>query len=176
MEFDQEEWNSFVLERGVVGLFEQEKVLKSKRKSNWYVNWRLDDLWALEKVANFIVAFAKSKGLEPDTFYGVPEGATRLANFAQIAYAKESDNYGPGSHVLPMGRGKPKDHGDAARLVPGRSYLRFTVLPWASAQGRFFIRDIHQSESNAAALPPSIRSLSSSPIVDCSTVSLAASA
>ncbi len=111
--FDQEEFNGFVLEEGILGLFEKDKVLKSKRTSKWYVNWRLNDAFKLERVGKFVVALAKDIGLEPDMFYGVPEGATRLGLLAQLAWAKQSGNYGPGTHILPMGRGKTKDHGDA---------------------------------------------------------------
>ena len=44
--------------------------------------------------------------------YGVPEGATKLGILAQYFWAKSRPNFGPGSHPMPMGRGKPKEHGD----------------------------------------------------------------
>jgi len=47
----------------------------------------------------------------PDCFYGVPEGATKLAIITQYKWAKSRPSFGPGSHVVPMGRAKPKDHG-----------------------------------------------------------------
>lgn len=113
-EFKQEEFNKFELDNSIIGLFEKEVTLKSKRKSRWYVNWRnpLEDVYLREVTANYVLSFVNKIGLEVDTFYGVPEGATKLGLKCQDLNAKNSENYGPGSHALPMGRGKPKSHGD----------------------------------------------------------------
>lgn len=117
--FNQEEFNKFVLDNNVVGFFEQPIKLKSGRMSNWYVNWRniAGDVFLLNQLAEYVTAFTKEAftkdlGLHPNCFYGVPEGATKIGLFTQDKWAKESPNYGPNSHVLPMGRGKPKEHGD----------------------------------------------------------------
>jgi orotate phosphoribosyltransferase len=53
----------------------------------------------------------KKNNLQVDTFYGVPEGATKLGIITQYKYAKQSPSFSKGSHVLAMGRAKPKDHG-----------------------------------------------------------------
>lgn len=111
--FNQEDFNRFVLNNNVIGFFEQPIKLNSGRMSNWYVNWRTvsEDVFLLDRLTEYVIAFTKSLGLEPDSYYGVPEGATKLGLFAQFRWAKESPSYAPNSHVLPMGRGKPKDHG-----------------------------------------------------------------
>ena len=64
-------------------------------------------------MANYVIAFAKDNGLEVDTFYGVPEGATKLGVVSQYLFAKQKEDYAKGSAVLAMGRAKPKDHGAA---------------------------------------------------------------
>ncbi|MBL7148015.1 MAG: hypothetical protein ISS82_04275 [Nanoarchaeota archaeon] len=112
-EFNQEEFNQFVLNNNVIGFFEEPKILKSKRKSCWYVNWRLNDVFLIEQLSDHVINFTKSLGLNPDCFYGVPEGATKLGVITQFKWAKRSSNYGKGSHTLPMGRGKSKEHGEA---------------------------------------------------------------
>lgn len=111
--FNQEQFNSFILDNDIVGFFEQPIKLKSGRMSNWYVNWRnvAEDVFLLDKLTDYIIAFTKDLGLEPDCFYGVPEGATKLGVLTQYKWAKESPNYAPHSHALPIGRGKPKEHG-----------------------------------------------------------------
>jgi orotate phosphoribosyltransferase len=111
--FNQEEFNRFVLENNVVGFFEEPIKLKSGRMSNWYVNWRniAKDVFLLDKLTDYVIAFTEDLGLEPDCFYGVPEGATKIGVLTQYKWAKKAPNYSPGSHVLPMGRGKPKNHG-----------------------------------------------------------------
>lgn len=113
MDYSSESFNKFVLDNNVVGFFEEPIELKSGRISNWYVNWRnvAGDVFLLNQLAEYVTAFTKDLGLHPDCFYGVPEGATKVANRAQFLLAESSPNYGPGSHVLPMGRGKPKEHG-----------------------------------------------------------------
>ncbi len=111
--FDQGEFNRFALENNVVGFFEKPIKLKSGRMSNWYVNWRnvAEDVFLLDRLTDYIIAFTEDLGLEPDCFYGVPEGATKTGILTQYKWARRSPDYGPGSHALPMGRGKPKEHG-----------------------------------------------------------------
>ena len=112
--FNQEEFNRFILENNVVGFFEEPIRLKSGRMSNWYVNWRniAEDVLLLDKLIDYVITFTENLGLEPDCFYGVPEGATKLAIITQYKWAKAQADYGPGKYVLPMGRGKPKEHGE----------------------------------------------------------------
>ena len=62
-------------------------------------------------LSDYLISFVKSKGLEVDTFYGVPEGATKLGIISQFKLAKSSEKFSKGSHVLAMGRAKPKEHG-----------------------------------------------------------------
>ena len=68
----------FILERNVVGFFEKAIELRSGRMSNWYVNWRdvSADVFSLENLSEFVLSFTDCLELEPDCFYGVPEGAT----------------------------------------------------------------------------------------------------
>jgi len=112
--FNQEEFNQFILENKVIGFFETPITLKSGRPSHWYVNWRnvAEDVFLLDKLTDFVIDFVEDLDLKPDCFYGVPEGATKLGILTQYKFARKSKNYGLGSHTLPMGRGKPKDHGD----------------------------------------------------------------
>jgi orotate phosphoribosyltransferase len=56
--------------------------------------------------------FVTDNEIEVDTFYGVPEGATKLGVITQYHWAQTQKNYAKGSHVLAMGRVKPKKHGD----------------------------------------------------------------
>jgi len=114
MVFSKEEFNKFILENNVVGFFEKPITLKSGRESHWYVNWRTvsEDVYLTDKLTDFIISFVKKQKLNPDCFYGVPEGATKLAIITQFKWAKKQKDYAPGRYALPMGRGKPKEHGD----------------------------------------------------------------
>jgi len=113
-QFDQKGFNDFVLDNNVIGFFKEPIKLVSGRMTNWYVNWRnvAEDVFLLDKLTDFVTSFTKEKGLEPDCFYGVPEGATKLGVLTQYKWAKNSSNFSSGSHILPMGRAKPKDHGE----------------------------------------------------------------
>ncbi len=112
--FNQQKFNQFIIENNVIGFFQQPITLKSGRKSHCYVNWRnvSNDVFLMDRLTDFVIDFVKDKNLQPDCFYGVPEGATKLAILVQYKWAKKSPLYGPFSHILAMGRGKPKDHGD----------------------------------------------------------------
>ena len=111
--FDQEKFDQFILENGIIGFFKDPLKLKSGRFSHWYVNWRTvaEDAYLLDQLTDFVIAFIKSKKLNPDTFYGVPEGASKLGVLTQYKWAKSQKKFARGSHVLAMGRGKAKDHG-----------------------------------------------------------------
>jgi orotate phosphoribosyltransferase len=117
--FNQAAFDSFILENKVIGFFEKPITLKSGRQSFWYVNWRTvsEDAFLLDTLSDFVISFLQgliAKGhvkVAPDTLYGVPEGATKVALLAQLKWARLSGHFKPGSHVLAMGRGKPKEHG-----------------------------------------------------------------
>jgi orotate phosphoribosyltransferase len=109
--FDQDGFNNLALE--ALGFNMEGIILKSGRKSNWYVNWRnaTKDAFTLDILSDYVISFTKQLGLNPDCFYGVPEGATKLAIVTQFKWARDSNMYAPGSHAMPMGRGAPKSHG-----------------------------------------------------------------
>lgn len=111
--FNQEEFNNFIAENNVYGFFDEAITLKSGRESHFYVNWRtvVEDAYLTDKLADYVISFAKDNGLDVDTFYGVPEGATKLGIITQYKMAKNSSQFSKGSHILSMGRAKPKDHG-----------------------------------------------------------------
>jgi len=112
-EFNQEEFNKFIEESGVYGFFKEAITLKSGRQSHFYANWRtvVGDVFLTEQLANYVIAFAKENNLEVETFYGVPDGATKLGIITQYTYAKQQENYAKGSAILAMGRKEPKPHG-----------------------------------------------------------------
>ena len=113
MIFNQSDFNEFILTHNVIGFFEEPITLKSGKQSNFYVNWRpiTSDVSLLEKTAHFIIDFCNNTNLKPDCFYGVPEGATKLGVITQYIWAK-TQHCVDGSHCLPMGRSKPKQHGN----------------------------------------------------------------
>ena len=112
--FNQQEFNRFILENKVIGFFEKPIILKSGRLSHWYVNWRnvTEDVFLTDQLADMVITFVESLGIKPDCFYGVPEGATKLGVILQYKWARNSPDYKAGSHILAMGRSKPKDHGE----------------------------------------------------------------
>ncbi|PIN89268.1 hypothetical protein COU60_03870 [Candidatus Pacearchaeota archaeon CG10_big_fil_rev_8_21_14_0_10_34_76] len=112
--WNKENFLDFASDKGrpVVGLFPERRVLKSGRESLWYVNWRGTCSIAseLHRLGEFVLDFAEGKNLEPDCFYGVPEGATKLGIITQFLYTNDT---GYGKDIMPMGRGGgAKGHGD----------------------------------------------------------------
>jgi len=113
-ELDKNNFYNFIIKNKVIGFFNEPITLKSGRKSYWYVNWRTvaEDVFLLNTVSDYLLLFVKHLNLEPDCFYGVPEGATKLGIITQFKWAFNDKNIQPGKYVLSMGRGKPKDHGE----------------------------------------------------------------
>ncbi len=114
MNWQKEKFYEFIIENKVIGFFKEPLKLKSGRRSYWYVNWRnvAEDVYLIDKLSNFLISFVKELDLNPDCFYGVPEGATKLGIVTQYKWAKSQLNYKKGAYSLSMGRAKPKDHGN----------------------------------------------------------------
>ncbi len=113
MAFDSKAFVQFLIDNGVVGFFEKPVTLKSGRQSHFYCNWRnvAADTFLIDRLADFLIAFAQDEGFSFDAFYGVPEGATKLGVIATYKWARQQPGFAPGSHPLPMGRACPKQHG-----------------------------------------------------------------
>ncbi len=126
--FDESRFIDFMIENRVVGFFDEAVTLKSGRRSHWYVNWRTvsGDVYLIDRLADFLINFVADNGLEPDAFYGVPEGATKLCTIATYKWARSRPDFAKGAYPLPMGRGSPKGHGapeDRFFLTPPRGRI-----------------------------------------------------
>ena len=150
-EFSQEEYNKFLIENRVIGFFEKPITLKSGRISHWYVNCRilLDRIGVIDTLTDFILAFLEKKGLSSDYFYGVPEGATKLAVILNYKKGKVDNNK---NQVLIIGRGKPKAHGDPKDryfIGPAEEGDKVIVVEDVTTTGGSLIDSIkHLDESN----------------------------
>jgi|GEM_PF-3752675 orotate phosphoribosyltransferase len=127
-DFEQKEFNDFIIQNGVVGFYASPVTLKSGRKSHWYVDWRkiTEDAYLADRLAEYIIRYALSRDIKPDSFVGVPEGATKIGIVTQMMWAQQAHlvggrPYAPGSYSLSMGRGKPKVRGP----VENRYFLGF---------------------------------------------------
>lgn len=133
--FDQAKFNQFIFDNNVLGFFKEPIRLKSGRMSNWYVNWRgvTNDTYRINELSDFVLAFVRDNVLDPDCYYGVPEGATKLAVITQFKLAGDE---GPVGLPLPMGRGKPKEHGKPEdRFFLGAPVGRTLVLEDVTTTG-----------------------------------------
>ncbi|MEE9442176.1 MAG: hypothetical protein V3V99_05870 [candidate division Zixibacteria bacterium] len=144
-EFNQKDFDEFVAENGVYGFFEEAITLKSGRQSHFYANWRnvVEDAWLTEKLIGFVLEFIEDKSISVDTFYGVPEGATKLGILTQYTWAKKSSGFARGSHTLAMGRAKPKDHGAPKdKYFVGKPQGKTLVLEDATTTGGALINTL----------------------------------
>lgn len=122
---------SFILDHGIVGFFSEPITLKSGAKSHFYVNWRkaTNDAFLLDQLTDYIIRYLTEHGMVCDSIYGVPEGATKTAVIAMLKWARQTPNYAPGTHVVAMGRAKPKEHGAPEdRYFIGMPHGRVLVL------------------------------------------------
>jgi len=136
--YNQTDFDHFILSNNIIGFFEQPITTKSGRQTHFYVNWRIgvEDAFLTDKLVSFVLDFIKEKNIEVDTFYGVPEGATKLGVLTQFMYAKTSDSFAKGSHSLAMGRAKPKEHGvPKDRLFVGKPVGKVLVIEDVTTTG-----------------------------------------
>ncbi|TNE49037.1 MAG: hypothetical protein EP343_14295 [Deltaproteobacteria bacterium] len=140
-------WIDFIIQNRIVGFFEEPVKLSSGRYSHWYINWRkiAEDVYLLDQATDLLLQSIQDQGWNPSVFYGVPEGASKLALLTQYKWARQSESYGPGSHVFSMGRGKPKEHGAAAdRHFLGHPSGPTVVLEDVTTTGGSLLRTVRQ--------------------------------
>ena len=145
--FDKDSFHRFLVDNKVVGFFDQPVKLSSGRHSHWYANWRTvtNDVCLIDQLAEFVIDFTVGLGLEPDAFYGVPEGATKLGLIATYKWARAKSNFGPGSAPLPMGRGQAKEHGSPAdRFFIGEPRGKIVVVEDVTTTGSSLLAVLDQ--------------------------------
>jgi orotate phosphoribosyltransferase len=150
MLFNAHEFIDFMRHHGIVQHHEIPITLKSGETSHLYVNWRkaAHDAFLMNAVVGYVLNFATDQGIQPDTFYGVPEGATILGVLTQFHYAK-NQGFTTGSHALAMGRRQPKSHGDPTdRHFIGVPRGRVCVLEDVTTTGGSLIDCIRQLNHN----------------------------
>ena len=143
------EFNDFIIQNKVVGFFEEPLKLKSGRISYWYVNWRTlsQDVYLMDKLTDYLLSFVNHLNLDLTCFYGVPEGATKLGIITQLKWARLQNDYNPYKYVLPMGRGKPKEHGDPNdKFFIGKPRGKVVILEDTTTTGGSLIECIKNLE------------------------------
>lgn len=110
--FDKNKFNKLIEEKNVFGFYNEAKTLGDGRKTWLFIDWKplMSDVFLTDKLADFVLAFVKSENLKVDSFYGVPESATKIALICQYKLAKQSGCFSEKSHVLSLGRGNPRTH------------------------------------------------------------------
>lgn len=153
MKFDKNSFAKYLIDNGVVGFFEDAVTLKSGRRSHWYVNWRKisNDAFLMDKLADFVLDFTSGLGIEADSFYGVPEGATKIGILCTYKHAIKSPNFGVGSHAMPMGRAAPKAHGvPSDRFFVGAPKGKVVVIEDVTTTGGSLARELERLKEAGA--------------------------
>jgi len=141
---------NFIINNNVIGFPERPIKLKSGRDSAFYVNWRTvaEDVYLLDQLTDYLISYINHLKLKPDCFYGVPEGASKLAIITQFKWARSQNNYKPGIFSLSMGRGKPKDHGDPKdRFFLGFPKGHVILVEDVSTTGQSLIKSVEKLKS-----------------------------
>lgn len=159
LKFDQKGFLSFILDHRVVGFFDKPITLKSGRKSNWYANWRTvsSDVFLTDRLSDFLIGFAADLEIAHDGFFGVPEGASKLAVIATYKWAKKQPGFKAGSHRLSMGRGKPKEHGEPKdKYFVGEPKGRVIVVEDVTTTGGSLLEAIEHLQQSGVAVTAAI--------------------
>lgn len=142
----KEQFIEFIINNKVIGFPEEPIKLKSGRSSCFYVNWRTiaEDVFLLDKLTDYLISFTKYLKLEPNCFYGVPEGASKLGIITQFKWARSHKDYKIGAFPMSMGRGKPKNHGDSKdKFFLGYPKGNIIILEDVSTTGQSLIKSVN---------------------------------
>jgi orotate phosphoribosyltransferase len=149
MQYSKKDFLNFILAHDVVGFFDEPIRLSCGRYSSWYVNWRTvaEDVFLLDQLTDYVLAYTKEQDIIPDTYFGVSEGATKLGLVTQYKHALQTEDYMEGTHRLAMGRGKQKEHGAAKdRYFLGTPKDKTLVLEDVITTGDSLLKSITQLE------------------------------
>lgn len=150
-ETEKESFYDFIVRNNVIGFYKKPVKLKSGRLSPFYVNWRnvSEDVYLIDKLTDYMISYVEYLKINPDCFFGVPEGATKLAIIMQFKWARNNPNYGPEKFVLSMGRGKIKNHGEQKdRMYLGIPRGRVVILEDVTTTGESLIQSIEGLQNN----------------------------
>ncbi|MFW9772917.1 MAG: hypothetical protein ACFFBY_00235 [Promethearchaeota archaeon] len=150
-EIEKESFYDFIVQNNVIGFYKKPVKLKSGRLSPFYVNWRnvSEDVYLIDRLTDYMISYIEYLKLNPDCFFGVPEGATKLGIIMQFKWARKNPNYGPEKFVLSMGRGKIKNHGELKdRLYLGMPRGRVVILEDVTTTGESLVQCIEGLQHN----------------------------
>ncbi len=115
MDEHKSEFIEFLLRTGALKVFEdpaEDRILKSKRISPWFVNiGDFNDGESSNALAGFYADAIISSGVKADVLYGIPEKAVGLAAPVAMAMASKGHNVG-----WCFSRKDEKKHGEASHL------------------------------------------------------------
>ena len=149
--FNQNNFNKFILDNGIVGLFPAPIKLVSGRESSWYVNWRniANDAYLMGELVKYLLTFIKREQIAFETIYGTPDGATKLAVLAQYEWAKAQKDFSQGKYALSMGRKTPKAHGEVRdRYFIGAPKGKSVVLEDVTSTGGSLLKAVKTLQSH----------------------------
>jgi orotate phosphoribosyltransferase len=116
----------------LVGFFDPPITLKSGRPGHWYVNMRdaLESIARKRALSKYVYEFCMDRGLKPDRFLGVPDGATPLGEELNnlIDYRSPTEM---SASILRAGK---KAHGDPAN--------RYSVGPLKAGENIVLVEDV----------------------------------
>ncbi|VVB76226.1 Orotate phosphoribosyltransferase [Candidatus Tiddalikarchaeum anstoanum] len=145
--FNQNEFNDFIITKGIIGIKDKPFKLKSGRESYFYFNWRnvAEDVYNMEMFTDYIIQFVNDKGLQPRCFYGIPAGATKAAIITQYKWAMGQLDFCEGAYPLPLGREVPKEHGDPKdKFFVGEPKGDVVILEDVTTTGASLIKGVDQ--------------------------------
>ncbi|HLC75214.1 MAG TPA: hypothetical protein VJH88_05170 [Candidatus Nanoarchaeia archaeon] len=152
------QFTEFILNNNVIGFHEQPITLRSGKQSHLYVNWRTitNDAFLLNQLADYIIQYINANNISADCIYGVPEGATKTAIIASLKLA-QSQKYSKGTHIIPMGRAKPKEHGDIKdKFFIGAPTNNAIVIEDVTTTGNSLIETLDMLKANSITVTTAI--------------------
>lgn len=136
MAFDQNAYDDFLVENGVVGVLEEPITLRSGGLSFWYANFRalLRTTDLSSEAAEYVHRFAKDQEFDFTNVFAVPEGPRRFASYVDDLLREHGATVVPAASL----RSGYKTHGspvDRYTVGPVEPWLRPLLLEDVSTTG-----------------------------------------
>lgn len=148
MPFNQDEFENFFL--GVedsADFFDPPKRLVSGRIGYYYFNLRnfLNSRKTKRRLAEFIYAFCLEKGMRPQTFLGIPQAMTPIADAVNDLIDYHDDIPVPVLRTAPKGHGDPRDRASIGYLTRGNTAVMLEDTTTTGGSGIKYLADVQNA-------------------------------
>ncbi len=146
MTFDQDEFNRFAVQHGVVKFTREPFTTKGGIQTYWEVSWHdiVSNTKLCQTLVEYVVQFIHDNGMtEPETYLGIPSGARMLGTLTTAHLGKKNGRRYRHAELRSM----PKDFGDYRSVLVGGPISSAILIKDVNTTGKTVRQRVEQLQA-----------------------------